>query len=414
MRSSTGRWVSGDDFFDRDAEIRQLKTLIGDGNHVLLTGQRRMGKTSVLRELGRRLQTDGWTFLPLDIEGALSPEDVIADFAEALHPHPGLARRATASIRRWFGERFEEASAFGFRLKVRAALNPGNWPGHGDKLVQACAQDERPVLIAIDELPIFLTRILRQDGNAHRVDHFLSWLRRALQAAGDRSPVILVSGSIGLQPLVARLGLSDRINYLHAVRLGPWDRETSIACLQRLAETHDLALDQAVPNAVLEALGIGVPHHVQSFFARLRDYATMHDRDRVTLEDVETVYRSELLGPSGQTDLAHYETRLKDALDPDTYTIALEILAEAATQDAFTPAAERCLASLYSRLVPDARARITDALEVLLHDGYLTRAGDDLRFEFRLLHDYWSARFRGHHVPLGQRRAESASGDQAP
>ena len=186
------------------------------------------------------------------------------------------------------------------------------------------------------------------------------------------------------------------------------------ACLQRLAETHELALDQAVPNAVLEALGIGVPHHVQSFFARLRDYATMHDRDRVTLEAVGTVYRSELLGPSGQIDLAHYETRLKDALDPDTFTIALEILAEAATRDAFTPAAERCLASLYSRLIPDARARITDALEVLLHDGYLTRAGDDLRFEFRLLHDYWSARFRGHHVPLGQRRDESASGDQAP
>ena len=414
MRSSTGRWVSGDDFFDRYAEIRQLNTLIRDGNHVLLTGQRRMGKTSVLRELGRRLQSDGWTFLPLDIEGALSPEDVIADFAEALHPHPGLARRATASIRRWFGERFEEASAFGFRLKVRAALNPGNWPGHGDKLVQACAQDDHPVLIAIDELPIFLTRILRRDGNAHRVDHFLSWLRRALQAAGDRSPVILVSGSIGLQPLVARLGLSDRINYLHAVRLGPWDRETSIACLQRLAETHRLTLDQTVPNAVFEALGIGVPHHVQSFFARLRDYATMHDRDRVTLEDVETVYRSELLGPSGQIDLAHYETRLKDALDPDTFTIALEILAEAATQGAFTPASDSCLASLYSRLIPDARARITDALEVLLHDGYLTRAGDDLRFEFRLLHDYWSARFRGHHVPLGQRRAESGSGDQAP
>ena len=45
MRLSTGRWVSGDDFFDRESELRVLKARVCDGNHVLLTGQRRMGKT---------------------------------------------------------------------------------------------------------------------------------------------------------------------------------------------------------------------------------------------------------------------------------------------------------------------------------------------------------------------------------
>lgn len=60
MKSSTGRWVSGNDFFDREPELRALRELVSDRNHVLLTGQRRMGKTSVVRELGRRLETDGW------------------------------------------------------------------------------------------------------------------------------------------------------------------------------------------------------------------------------------------------------------------------------------------------------------------------------------------------------------------
>ena len=40
MRSSTGRWVSGDDFFDREAELRILESRVRDRNHVLLTGQR--------------------------------------------------------------------------------------------------------------------------------------------------------------------------------------------------------------------------------------------------------------------------------------------------------------------------------------------------------------------------------------
>ncbi len=64
MNSSTGRWVSGDDFFNRDRELQILETLVRDRNHVLLTGQRRMGKTSIVRELGRRLKAgeDGHGF----------------------------------------------------------------------------------------------------------------------------------------------------------------------------------------------------------------------------------------------------------------------------------------------------------------------------------------------------------------
>ena len=53
MKSSTGRWVSGEDFFDRERELRVLETRVRDHNHVLLTGQRRMGKTSLAQELGK-------------------------------------------------------------------------------------------------------------------------------------------------------------------------------------------------------------------------------------------------------------------------------------------------------------------------------------------------------------------------
>ena len=63
MNSSTGRWVSGDNFFNRERELQILETRVRDGNHILLTGQRRMGKTSIAQELGRRLEAEGWIFL---------------------------------------------------------------------------------------------------------------------------------------------------------------------------------------------------------------------------------------------------------------------------------------------------------------------------------------------------------------
>ncbi len=403
MRSSTGRWVSGEDFFDRERELALFEARLSEGNHLLVSGQRRMGKTSLLQEVGRRLALQGWTFLFLDVEGANCPEDVIADLARALHPERSMPRRMASVIRHWVGENVDELSAFEFGVKFRAALDAGSWRRHGDDLLSACAALGKPALLVIDELPIFLKRLLRQDGNAHRVDEFLSWLRGALQGLGNAGPVLVVSGSIGLEPLVRRLGLSDRINHLYPVRIGPWNRDTSVGCVEKLAADVGLALDDGVGGAVYDALGVGIPHHVQSFFARLRDYAAMQGLKRVRVEDVDEVYRGELLGPSGQNDLVHYETRLKEGLSDEEYRLAMEILAEAATVGAFTPTSRRSLEALYSTVVDDAVRGIVDTLDVLVHDGYLESSGEGHRFTSSLLADWWAARFRDHHVPLAER-----------
>ncbi len=298
----------------------------------------------------------------------------------------------------------------GFRLKIRAGLDPGNWRDHGERLLQSCAEHDRRVLLVIDELPIFLKRMLRAEDGATRVEAFLSWLRGVFQRLGGDSPTLIVSGSIGLMPLVQRLGIPDRINYLEPFRLGPWNREASVACFDQLANSASLSVEDGVAAAVYDALGIGIPHHVQSFFARLRDSSVMENRDRVTVADVDRVYRTGLLGPSGQNDLAHYETRLRDGLDEGSRSIAMEILAEAATQGAFTPGTRTRLGALYSRVMSDAHGRITEVLDVLEHDGYLEVRDGTYRFRLHLLKDWWAARFRNHHVPIANRSRGAAGG----
>ena len=85
MKPATGRWVSGDDFFGRESELQILESRVRDRNHVLLTGQRRMGKISLAHELGRRLEPQGWVFIFSDVGGANCPEDVVSRIAEAAH-----------------------------------------------------------------------------------------------------------------------------------------------------------------------------------------------------------------------------------------------------------------------------------------------------------------------------------------
>ena len=57
--------------FDRDAELEALTERVKDGTHTLLTAQRRMGKTSLVRELLRRLKNEGcFETIFVDLEGA--------------------------------------------------------------------------------------------------------------------------------------------------------------------------------------------------------------------------------------------------------------------------------------------------------------------------------------------------------
>lgn len=196
MKSSTGHWVVGDDFFNREGELKVLESRVRDGNHLVMTGQRRMGKTSILRELGRRLERKGWVFLFADVEADRDEEDVITSLAKACHPITPITSRLVRGMRR---------------------------------------------------------RLDQEDG-ARRVDEFLSWLRAVFQTGDDRLPTLIVSGSIGLAPLVERLGISDRVNYLDPVRLGPWSLEVSVRCFEALMKNYRLVDDP--PRLVTDTLAV--------------------------------------------------------------------------------------------------------------------------------------------------------------
>lgn len=80
-----GQWVRGEKFYGRSAVINEV--LGGNRNWLWLLGTRRIGKTSVLKQLEHlALSSPDLGFLPVfwDLQGADRPEEFHLDFAEAL------------------------------------------------------------------------------------------------------------------------------------------------------------------------------------------------------------------------------------------------------------------------------------------------------------------------------------------
>lgn len=406
LRKAGSNWVDGDRFFDREIELAALRERVQDGTHTLLTAQRRMGKTSLVRELLRRLAKEGASeTVFVDLEAASGPEDAVAEIAVQSRS----VRRAWQTIKSGFAntlqgviQHIDEVGVSEAKVKFRAGVNRGNWQQKGDLVLKALTASRKPVVLAIDELPILVSRLLKGADNTitpertQTTEELLSWLRKNGQAHRGQICLIL-SGSVGLQPVLQQVGMTAQANIYTPFDLRPWSQQTATDCLAELARTYGLDLSVEVRAAMCRRLRSLVPHHVQQFFDHLHEYLRRRDRLQASLEDVALVYEQELLGVRGQTDLDHYESRLKVVLDLESYRAALELLTEAALTGCLVHEALARYSDLYRAV------SVRDVLHVLEHDGYLEKSSDGYRFVSALLEDWWHARHSQHFLPIAAR-----------
>ena len=413
LKKAGANWVEGDRFYDREAELAALNERVRDGTHTLLTAQRRMGKTSLVRELQRVLAVRAEVQpIFVDLEAANNAEDAVAEIAvQSRHAHDAWVRIKSGFVNalRDIGDRVDTLSVSEVQVKLRAGIDTGNWRQKGDEVFSALAGHDKQVVLAIDELPILVNRVLK--GSDYRItperrqaaDELLSWLRKNGQLHKERVTLIL-SGSIGLGPVLRQAELSALANIYSPYDLKPWDQATASSCLAELSKTYELHLPDEVRDDMCHRLRWMVPHHVQQFFDCLHDHLRRHRRTEASLDDVEVVYRAEMLGSRSQASLDHYEGRLKLVLGTDLYEVALDLLTEAAVHDRGLGNDAVARYREYFRELDEVdRHAIETVLNVLEHDGYLERSDSGYAFLSGLLQDWWRLRHGGTFVPIERR-----------
>lgn len=267
LTKAGGTWVVGDRFFDRSADLVALTERCQEGTHTLLTGQRRIGKTSLVRELLRILVESGqFDTVFADLEGGSTPADAIAEIWNQAREASGFWHRVHHRLRQ-LGTRIEALEAADIRVRLRADVNAGNWRARGEGILAALVRGNKPVVLALDELPIIVNQILRCSGGqitpegTQAAGEFLGWLRKMAQQHQGRVTFIL-TGSVGLEPILRQAGLSAHANIFLPYELKAWDEETASACIAELARTYHVVVPADVRRSMCLRLRCCIPHHV--------------------------------------------------------------------------------------------------------------------------------------------------------
>ena len=392
MRNIIGQAVVGDDLYGREYELARLWEHFDQGEHVMMLAPRRVGKTSLMLEL-HRAPRENWHVINVDVEGGDGPEDCVAAMLAALAADSRYRTRFEATpfsgaLRNVLDGVSANADIGVLRVELKRAI------GHEWDRVAAQLQERLinlphagcKLLIILDELPILISRMLRGDRSSE-ADLLLARLRQWRQAPAMRGTVhTLVGGSIGLEGILRRAGLSASINDLVPFRVDPWDRSTAAQFLRELGRDIDFRLGDQSITRILDLLVDPVPYHVQLFVSALRN-ACKGDASVASPETIDRCFDQQLAGESGTAHLDHYEKRLELALDEQECAMAHSILGLACRSR------DGVRVSYLGRLSGGSEPTFQSVLRDLKADGYVMEGDGRLVFRSNLLRVWW----RKHH-----------------
>ncbi|MCC6782197.1 MAG: hypothetical protein IT457_05105 [Planctomycetes bacterium] len=382
MDLSIGRPATGAEFFPRPDVIARLERALGR-SHVSFMAPRRTGKTSVLMHL-EAAAPEAEPRWRINLERFTSPsewvEAMLVPFVQERPRWRRLLGVLEAPLRR-----IEGLEISGTKVKLKSS----DWRRPAEELLGLLRTTATRATFLLDEFPILVAEVARRDLAECRA--MLRWFREWRQEMAGGPVRFLVTGSIGLDGVVRRLGLADTVNDFEVLDLPPLGAAEARAMLVKLGADNGVAFAEGAIDAALAQLGPPWPYFLQLLVAELQDATSPVD---VAL--VERTYRERLVAGPRNKYVEHMWDRLGLTFDGEAARLAGVLLdALCARTDGLLTSELRALAGMRARHDDQvADARFGHVLDVLRHDGYLVQRPQDARWVFfsNLLRDYWSRR----------------------
>ncbi len=392
-----GNIATGTDFYDRETECDDLWRYL-EKNHVVASGPRRLGKSSIVHRLCEKAETESIMARHVDVQGVEGAQGFIDEISKHFPDVTisGYLAKMGQGAKKLIGsvKKFEAKGPGGIGGALELQVNT-SLPWFTAAQALQARLSAAPVFIFIDEFSVFLHKLLQQDQK--QAEALLAWLRTWRVTPGVACR-FLFTGSIGLNALLEGYGLSAQVNDCFEYPIGPFKRAAAIGMVEKFAADSQWVIGAESVKHLVDKVGWLSPFYLcllldqtmQAARDRLDESAVLGAAKVLIESDVDDAYERLL---SSRSRFVHWEQRLKrDLQGADLAFASLILTALAKKADGFTQK------QLHARLVklepdPDARAlRQQNIISKLQEEGYLSAPDADGRVKFLsfLLRDYWS------------------------
>jgi hypothetical protein len=380
IAGSMGRLADGLAFYDRQEIMSRAWDLLKTSN-LLLLAPRRVGKSSLLNRMREDGAARDYKTLYLSVPDAEDELDFLKRLVRGFRDANWAPDCWLSAFKKVLPDDLELVLKTGLiELKTKMV----DWRRPAEELEKLLKSGDENTVLLVDELPLLIGSIVKQDPTGNRAERFLLWLKRLRE---QFAPRWFFAGSIGLDTVARRLKLSGTIHDLQPIELGAFSPETARAYLMARGQYHGWALGADTVEAILSAVEWPIPFHLNLIFEEVRAVAG-EGRGSPTPALVETALQR--LMENGRTHFDHWDERLAKMLDSRVQKCC-EIALSLACWEAGGASVATIDLRLSQEMTNDQERAdmLRQMLDLLVSDGYLVRQQGVVRFRSALLRRYW-------------------------
>jgi hypothetical protein len=377
MTTNPGGVVHAEDLIGRARELHRLLASVDTGGAKLL-GDRRMGKTSLLRAVSTSLEEVGHAVIRISAESS-DPEKFGRDLVAEMRRNRVLRDH----VRRWEAD-------FGGELKVNVGVAGLTLRGNATRsqvdveqdLFRACADACRHLkpyrlVFIFDEITALASRLSRLAPSGP--EEFLRSLRVPRQEVGGIS--MIFAGSVGLHHVLSE---QSPVNDLDPVAVGPLSQSDALylaRCLLRGIGVPGAA-ELLIAQSIVEQT-CAIPFYIHRLVQDLAERGANRPTEADVVAMVDDALRDD------RWEMQHYRDRIPRYYGDDAELVSSMLDEYAAADQPLT--VENIVDRLsVTELAQQARrSRVLSLVDRLEDDHYLVRVGAADRFTTLLLRRAW-------------------------
>lgn len=380
-KTITGDAATAERYLRREYINEEFWREVQKGNHILFVAPRRVGKTSLMKDLVINCP-EGYVCVYEDIEGVKTRNGFYQRIFELILrcAHRSKFQEAKAFIKRCTEKySIKEISTSGIKIDE----NKIDYEREIRELIPQLKDAKVHAVIFLDEFAEVIYKF-KGDQQQDAVD-ILHTLREIRHDDHFSHFTIVYAGSIGLEFVIKNIDRPKLINDLHPIKLGALTDEEAADLVKKVTRGASIRLSAPVLIYLKRKVGYFLPYYLQLMIESIDELAFKIGKPKVTVEMVDEAFQR-ILGERKNFD--DWLERLK-SYQRDHFPFINEILKHAAHEGNIPIQAVYDKAKKYDRTED-----YMDFIDELIRDGYLTECDPHVyRFIAPFLKEFWKQKY---------------------
>lgn len=377
-KTKTGDAVVGESFLRRKKINDLFWSHIVKGSDVLFVAPRRVGKTSIMKDL-IATAPENYYCVYRDVEGATTKNLFYKRLFEMLIERLGKAKKNAKLFTSWIS-RYDIKKVGTDGIEI--GRNPKDFQKEVNELLEEVAKEGLTIIFFIDEF----VEVILNLRNSKKIDDAISILHELREIRHNdvfKNIIFVFAGSIGLHNIVKEIGRPKLINDIEPFHIGPLTESEANQLINQLTEGATIQYNQEIRNYLFQRIEYLLPYFVQLIIAEIDLISYQKEKTEINQATVDEAFNNVVKNTSNFDD---WILRLKDYLR-DNFNFINHVLKCCAFKENVT------IQEIYNISAGYKKEDVCkDLMDNLVRDGYLREENGNYQFLSPFIKIYWQSK----------------------